>query len=170
MNQIHTYHRICAQSICRKPFKTTTQNRILCRNCLVEGAYAAEVLRGQQDPDPMVAVEEIKSVYNPFNNMVDLTVARIKELLHVKGGEYALDTDRLANFRINGEHMGLPMETVWRVYAGKHWDAINTYIRDLRDGKTRPRSEAIEGRIDDLMTYCLLLKAIIAEQGKTIGE
>lgn len=93
------------------------------------------------------------------------TMIAMQELSHKKGGEYAGDDDRLANFRRNGAALGLPMETVWAVYAGKHWDAIQQFIKDQRSGKERERLEPITGRVDDLLVYLLLFKAMLEESG-----
>lgn len=98
-----------------------------------------------------------------YNQIIETTVAEIKKLGTLKGGEYAGDTDRLANFRRNGENLGLPMSTVWAVYAGKHWDAINQYIKDERNNTMRTRLESIEGRVDDLLVYLILFKCILEE-------
>ena len=94
------------------------------------------------------------------------TIARIEQLSKQKGGEYAGDHDRLANFRRNGAAIDLPMETIWRVYAGKHWDAISQYIRDLQHGKTRTRMEPVSGRADDLIVYLILFKAMLIERNE----
>lgn len=88
----------------------------------------------------------------------------IKSLSLHKGGEYAGDEDRLANFRRNAADCGTNMELVWRVYAGKHWDAISQYIQDLQKGKERHRLESLPGRADDLIVYLLLFKAILQER------
>ena len=56
------------------------------------------------------------------------------------------------------------METIWRVYAAKHWDAVGQYIRDLQSGKERLRDEPITGRIHDLIVYLLLFKAMVEER------
>lgn len=102
--------------------------------------------------------------HSRYNALVDETVEKIVKLSVEKGGEYAGDRDRLANFRRNGDAMELPMETIWRVYAGKHWDAITQYIVDIQQGKTRPRMESIAGRADDLIVYLLLFKAMVEER------
>jgi len=102
-----------------------------------------------------------------YNKIISETVAEIKKLGELKGGEYAGDTDRLANFRRNGDNLGLPMATVWAVYAGKHWDAINQFIKDERSGKERVRLEPISGRVDDLLVYLILFKCILAEANIT---
>lgn len=100
-----------------------------------------------------------------FNQLVHDTIKEMEKLVALKGGEYAGDFDRLANFRRNGERLALPMETVWAVYAGKHWDAINQFIVDKRNGTKRERLEPIDGRVDDLLVYLLLFKAMLDERG-----
>lgn len=99
-----------------------------------------------------------------WEKLLEETIGKIKSLAASKGSEYSGDSDRLDNFRRNGADVGLPMETVWRVYAGKHWDALTTYIRDLQAGKQRTRSEPIDGRVDDLLVYLLLFKAMLEER------
>lgn len=107
-----------------------------------------------------------------WDKMLEESFGRIEELSRLKGGEYSGDSDRLLNFRRNGADLDLPMEIVWRVYAAKHWDAIGQYIRDLQLGAKRTRLESIEGRIDDLLVYLLLFKAMVRERedaGATIS-
>lgn len=65
-----------------------------------------------------------------FAELLEKTTNEIKKLSELKGGEYAGDRDRLANFRRNAQAFGLTKEQVWGVYAGKHWDAIAQYIND----------------------------------------
>lgn len=96
------------------------------------------------------------------------TIAKLRELATLKGGEYSGDIDRLANFRHAASEQGLPPETIWRIYAGKHWDAIGTYCKDLLEGRERQRSESISGRADDLIVYLLLFKAMLEERGEAI--
>lgn len=105
--------------------------------------------------------------HHDYNKLVDQTIENLKKLGELKGGEYAGDIDRLANFRRNGAAQELPMETIWSVYAAKHWDAIQQYIKDQRNGKVRERMEPISGRIDDLIVYCILLKAMVEESERS---
>jgi hypothetical protein len=58
------------------------------------------------------------------------------------------------------------MSTAWFFLAGKHLDSITQYVKDVREGKARSRSEPIEGRIDDMVVYSLLLLAIVAEENR----
>lgn len=102
-----------------------------------------------------------------YAQIVNETVEQINKLSKLKGGEYAGDTDRLANFRRNADSLGLSMEQVWAVYAAKHWDAVQQYVKDIASGTTRPRLESIEGRADDLIVYLILFKAILDEREQT---
>lgn len=103
-----------------------------------------------------------------YNELVQETMDKVVQLGILKGGEYAGDVDRLANFRRNAETWGLTMEQCWGVYAGKHWDAVTQYIRDLAEGKERQRMESLEGRMDDIITYCLLFKAMLEERREDV--
>ena len=107
-----------------------------------------------------------KFLHSDYQGLVEQTVANIHKLGQLKGGEYAGDVDRLANFRRNGENLGLPMEVVWAVYAAKHWDAVLQYINDLTNGKKRDRLEPLSGRLDDIIVYCILFKAMLVERGE----
>lgn len=99
-----------------------------------------------------------------MSDLVNSTITTIHKLRDLKGREYAGDTDALANFRRNGLALGMSMESVWAVYAAKHWDAIQQYIKDANAGIFRTRLEPISGRADDLIVYLILFKAILQEQ------
>jgi len=99
-----------------------------------------------------------------YRQIVEETLGRVRELARVKGAEYAAEGDRLDNFRRNGAANGVSMETCWSVYAGKHWDAIQTFIRDLQMGIERPRSEPMSSRADDLIVYLTLFKLMLEER------
>jgi hypothetical protein len=89
---------------------------------------------------------------------------RCEELGKLKGGEYAGDYDRLANFRRAAANIDLPMEVIWYVYCSKHWDAITQYVKDITTNTERTRLEPIEGRIDDIIVYMILLKCMVRER------
>jgi len=102
-----------------------------------------------------------------FAELLKKTIEQIHELSKNKGEEYAgHGNDRLANFRQIANDLNLNMEDVWACYTTKHWRAVMTYINDLKNG-TRPfRLEPISGRLDDLIVYCILFKAMIEEREK----
>jgi hypothetical protein len=104
-----------------------------------------------------------------FNKVVESTITNIKELLDVKGGEYAGSEDRLANFKRGASLSGCTPLQVALIYLAKHYDAVGTYVRDGASGTERRRSESIGGRLDDLINYCILMKALVEEgQEETI--
>lgn len=102
-----------------------------------------------------------------FNALVESTMRDTLQLLVVKGGEYAGSEDRLANFKRGAALTGATPLQVAFIYASKHYDAIATFVRDNAAGEYRPRSESIGGRLDDLINYCVLMKAIIQEEVET---
>lgn len=98
-----------------------------------------------------------------FNVVIKETMDNIEKLLRVKGGEYAGSDDRLANFKRGQLRTGAhPMQVLW-IYLSKHIDSVETYIKDIARGVTRERSEPIDGRLDDIINYCLLMKALVKE-------
>lgn len=99
-----------------------------------------------------------------LETIVEQTFSRTRELLVVKGGEYAGDGDRLANFKRGAALTGCTPLQVAFIYLSKHYDGVSSYVKTSAQGKVRVSSEPIEGRLDDLINYCLLIKAIIAEQ------
>lgn len=99
-----------------------------------------------------------------FNIVVSTTFKRAEELLVVKGGEYAGNEDRLANFKRGAALTGATPLQVAFIYASKHYDGIASFVRTSAEGNVRPSSEPIEGRFDDLINYCVLMKALVMEE------
>ena len=98
-----------------------------------------------------------------FTALVNKTMDSIHQLLVVKGGEYANSEDRLANFKRGAALTGATPLQVCFIYLSKHYDGIASYVKTHAAGNIRPSSEPIEGRLDDIINYCLLAKALIAE-------
>ena len=114
----------------------------------------------EQKPNPAPYVMNQEE----FTKVVNRTVDSIKYLLITKGEEYAGTTDRLSNFKRGSKLTGTtPLQTAL-IYATKHYDSICTYIRKDASGEIQMLSEPIEGRFDDLINYCILMKAIIKEE------
>jgi hypothetical protein len=101
-------------------------------------------------------------------NTLEATFKRLRDLLEVKGGEYAPGADALINFKQSRDEAGLAsLKQAWAVFAAKHWRSVMNYIKDDVAGVVRQRSEPILGRIDDLINYLLLLHVII-ESGEDV--
>jgi len=94
-----------------------------------------------------------------FTQLVAIARNRQDVLLQQKGADYTRRSpDRLSNFKRNAEAIGLTPIQVWAVYAGKHWDAIMSFVKS---GKAE--SESIESRFDDLTNYLYLLEGLLKE-------
>lgn len=99
---------------------------------------------------------------NELLKIITKSRERQDKLLEQKGADYTRHSpDRLSNFKRGAEAVGVSNETVWAIYAGKHWDAVMAFIKT---GKVE--SEAIEGRLDDLHNYLYLLEGLIEERKK----
>lgn len=94
-----------------------------------------------------------------FVQLMDAHYESITEINRTKGHDYAGDDDALANFKEQAAALGLDPLQVWGVFAGKHWSAIMTFIRE---GDVK--SEPIEGRIHDVILYSFLLLGLIEEK------
>lgn len=100
-----------------------------------------------------------------YDNMIEKTFDDVRMLGKLKGHEYAGTADRLANFKRNAEACGITMEQCWRVYAGKHWDAISQYVKDDAAGTPDVvRLEPLRGRVHDLIVYLLLFECMLVER------
>ena len=91
--------------------------------------------------------------------IVKSTIDKILELNKTKGEEYAGKSDVCKNFKRQADMLNIEPQLVWAVYANKHWDAIMSHVKN---GKIF--SEPIEERINDLILYLLLYKALIKDQ------
>lgn len=104
----------------------------------------------------------------PISKWQDLlieTQEAIAALSSIKGEEYTQGSeDRLSNFRKAAASLSLPMETIWLVYAAKHWDSILTYVQDIQKENSRQRSEPIKGRAMDMIVYLILFMAVLEER------
>jgi hypothetical protein len=103
---------------------------------------------------------------NPQLTIMADAMKRAEKLFTTKNAEYGDKTDILANFRRLADQQGVPMSTAWFFLAGKHIDTITQYVKDVRENKSRARSEPIRDRIDDMVVYSLLLLAIDAEENR----
>ena len=98
-----------------------------------------------------------------FTTLVEKTVRDTSALLISKGQEYAGSADRLANFKRGANLTGTTPLQCCFIYMSKHYDALSTYIKKDASGFDQHLSEPIEGRIDDLINYCFLMKGLIQE-------
>lgn len=93
-----------------------------------------------------------------FDKVVNDQFDASRDIMKSKGSDYTDNLDRLSNFKIVGELVGVDPRVVWAVYSAKHFIAIANYC-----GRGKTESEPIDGRISDLINYLLLLKGLVVE-------
>lgn len=94
-----------------------------------------------------------------FEKIVLNRLAKIEQTLNNKAKEYALDGDRLHNFKIAARIKGeTQAKALWGM-AMKHLVSID----DLVAGRLIPTPEMIEEKIGDMVNYLILLEAVFAE-------
>lgn len=100
-----------------------------------------------------------------FDKVFQEAITQANNLLATKGVEYTgpQTQDRLANFKRGATLTGCTPLQVAFVYASKHYDAISTFVQNDAKGAKQFLSEPIEGRLHDLMNYCILMLAIVQE-------
>lgn len=114
-----------------------------------------------------------------LNRLINDTFERLTRLRRTKGVEYSGNEDALSNFKRGAADTGCTAEQVLWIYVAKHLDSIKTYIRDGAIFAKGPHvsystrselSEPIEGRIDDVINYMLLLQGLIHESKQATGQ
>jgi hypothetical protein len=107
-----------------------------------------------------------------FDALLSDTFDKLQRINITKGREYSGSEDRLANFKRQANPIGISPESILLVYMNKHIDSIHTFVKDLQTSTgfhtiaelEAKLSEPIEGRIDDVIMYCCLLKGLIADR------
>jgi hypothetical protein len=87
------------------------------------------------------------------------TTMEIIELRKAKAIDYSETDDAFLTVRRVAQDSGMKPEQVLHVFMTKHYDAVRKYL--IHPGKT---TEPIEGRINDLIVYLILIKAILSER------
>jgi hypothetical protein len=97
-------------------------------------------------------MEDVELVFHKIMHEVDmLRIAGQKEYVHDEGSAFR-------NLEAIASEADIPREKVWYVFAKKHIDGIVAWIRGHRSQR-----ENVRGRINDLIMYLILLRAMIDE-------
>lgn len=91
-----------------------------------------------------------------YADCIDLIRAKNSDYTEGKGAK-----DRIAHFRAAAKDLELPMMKIWQVFVRKHWSTIQKFANG-----GHLESEPIDGRIDDVINYMVLLAAIIEDEKK----
>jgi hypothetical protein len=103
--------------------------------------------------------------FEQFNHYQAKLLEEVVAMKDTKGKEYAHSEDRFANFNRLASGLGLSNVQIAWVYAMKHKDSIESYIKDAKTYS----GETIRGRIVDLITYLTLIGGMI-EEAIEMGE
>lgn len=83
---------------------------------------------------------------------------QIRTIRATKGMEYATEEDTLADFKEVAAEVGSTPIQTWATYVKKHLRAVDTFVRE---GDVK--SESIESRVLDVVTYHVLLLGLIED-------
>jgi hypothetical protein len=94
-----------------------------------------------------------------FNKIVSERVKKIQTVLSAKSKQYALDGDRLHNFKVAARLLKTtPEQALWGI-AVKHLVSVE----DLVMGRLAPTQETVDEKIGDMINYLVLLEAVLTE-------
>lgn len=94
--------------------------------------------------------ELFKQVFN--NEIMALREAGQKEYAHT-------DSNAFSNFERVASDLGMDRKLVLWTYVRKHLDGITSYLRGHKSQR-----EDVRGRINDAITYLLLLRCMIEDE------
>ncbi len=100
-----------------------------------------------------------------FDKIVEERCNKIKEILILKGKEYATDTDRLHNFNRASIISQQSREKALWGFALKHYVSYIDILDNVEKGKL-PSIELLDEKIGDLINYLILCEICIKEKIK----
>lgn len=95
-----------------------------------------------------------------FNDVVEDTLERVRELLIVKGIEYRRNHNPFHNFDRGAELSGRTTEEVLQGFLLKHLISVEDIRNDSKIG-CYPNIEKVEEKYNDILVYFLIEKAMI---------
>jgi len=100
-----------------------------------------------------------------FDEVIQQTLDRCKELLIIKGKEYRRNNDPFHNFNEGSKISGLIPEKVLDGFLLKHEISINDMTNDIEKG-ILPIEDKVNEKFDDNIIYLLIKKAMILNRIK----
>lgn len=142
----------------------TCMNLYCRKGSACEGIPKMNKSEGASEPPP-VKDELVKFLTSYMGDEVFAKrFADCIDMMKAKNADYSQGEqkgDRIAAFRRIAKDVDIPMTKVWSVLFSKHHGAI---VKFIKDGYVE--SEPIDGRINDIINYMVLLGAIISDQEK----
>lgn len=103
-----------------------------------------------------------------FNQIFEDRVQKCRDTLIVKAKEYATD-DRLHNFMVSADFMGVSPEQACLSFMTKHLVSISDMCGDSTQGKSHTL-EIWDEKIGDALNYLFLLSALVCRDAVYLGE
>ncbi len=94
--------------------------------------------------------------------MLSRRLDQIRTRLACKGADYAIDGDRLHNFREAAKLRGGSNADALLGMLVKHWVSVQDMVRDKAKGVAISRAKMDE-KIGDAINYLVLLEAVLVE-------
>jgi len=95
-----------------------------------------------------------------FDVILQARLQKIREILGNKAEEYALNGDRLHNFKVAARMKGeTPAKDLWGM-AAKHLVSVE----DLVEGRLFASEKMVDEKIGDFINYLILLEAVFKEK------
>jgi hypothetical protein len=95
-----------------------------------------------------------------FNKVLEDEIQRVTDILGIKSGEYASDSDKLHNFKASASLQGITPIEALRGKMAKH--TISIY--DMIASKQPYSVEKWDEKITDHINYLILLRALVIEE------
>ena len=95
-----------------------------------------------------------------FEIILEDRLKKIKDVLGHKAKEYAMDGDRLYNFKVAARILDTTQERALLGMLMKHLVSV----LDLIDGKLKRTPETVDEKLGDLINYLILLEAVLLEK------
>jgi len=95
-----------------------------------------------------------------FDEQVECTLQKIRDLLIIKGKEYRRNNDVYHNFNVGAKISGQIPEKVLQGFLLKHLVSYQDILNDIEQGKL-PSKELVEEKLNDILVYFLIQKAQI---------
>ena len=98
-----------------------------------------------------------------FNKIVEDRIAKIRELLVVKGKEYRRNNDVFHNFNSAARVENITPQRALHGFFLKHFVSYQDLLNDLDKGKC-PSAELIDEKLGDIIVYMILQEALLKEK------
>jgi hypothetical protein len=107
--------------------------------------------------------------------LAEETFETCKSLLAGKGAEYSKDNNVFSVFEKCGDDLDVSPLIPIKLFMDKHYSSITSYVKKVVNGADIDKlnselSEPIDGRIQDMINYLIILEAYIKSQSSKVNS